>query len=346
MKELFQQANEDVGNGKIHVVGINKGGAAKTTTAVNMGVMLSLLGCRTLVIDCAPEAHTTYSYGYLPDQVHRSLYELLSGECSLKDIIVPTYYNPLTRSFFHPGDRIDPANPASETILHSLGEQVIQGPDLIPLKLNPVGDETIRGKQLRELLLTFALRQARKIYSDIICDTNPDLLNLLTANAIYAADFACIPFIPEQLTAIGFKNMRDAITQVQKTVNPKLQIAGVLMAKVKPMKVHRDILDPMRAILEQQGIHYFRTEISDDPHKFLSAANRRSVIVLDDPLCDPAFEYWSFLAEYVAITAGPAQAIIGQTVHGLEVQRQRIAEEKRRNRQERAALKQSGSALA
>lgn len=333
MIDLFQDKSED--DGSTHIIGINKGGGTKTTTTVNLGTMLKLAGCRVLVVDCAPESHTTYTFGYLPHQVHHPLYDLLTGTCTLQEAIVSTYYNPLKRVFFHPEDRVDPDIPDSPLVLQEIGDQVIVGPDLIPLKLDAMADEKIRGRKARDFLLAMALQAARKIYDYILFDTNPDLLNILTTNALFAADWACIPFVPDQLTAFGFVNMRNAIVEAQQLGNTRLQIAGVLMAKVTDLTVHRDLLRQFREILAQQGIHAFAAEITDRPHKFLNASNRRSVIVLDDPLGVPAFEYWSFLSEYITVVGGPGQAKVAHLLQSLQDAKQKKDEARQQEKRQR-----------
>ncbi|HYU75075.1 MAG TPA: AAA family ATPase [Ktedonobacteraceae bacterium] len=346
MINLLELYTLEEGDGAIHVNGINKGGSAKTTTTVNEATMLTLLGARVLVIDSGPEAHTTYSLGYIPREIKHSLFDLLAGRCSLRDAIVPTYYHPELRSFFNPTYPVNPGDPASKTVLQQYvdqGVQVIRGPDLIPVRFDLESDEVLRGRQMREFLLAFALHPLRKVYQYMILDTNPDLSNLLTINAIYAADWVCIPFVPDSLNAMGFENILEAIISTQKKVNKKLQIAGVLMSRVRDLKAHRDILDPFRAILDENHIHYFQTQIKDDPNKFMSASNRRSVVVLDNPLSDPALDFWSFLAEYLAIVGGPAKDAIGSTLQGLRTQRELIAKEKERQKLERIAKRQGTS---
>jgi cellulose biosynthesis protein BcsQ len=329
--------------GSVHLIGINKGGGTKTTTTVNMGVMLNLLGCSTLMVDAAPEAHTTYSFGYLPEHIHYSLYDLLAKKCSLDDVVVPTYYDLASRTFFCPTEKVEPDDPHSATLLEAYSQQnrVIRGPDLIPLKLSDDGDEMIRGKPLKELLLRKALLPARKKYDYILCDSNPDLLNILTKNAIYAADWVCIPFVPEHLTAVGFGNISNAIAQAQEDGNTDLKIAGVVLNKVRDLNVHRDVIDPFREIAAQRGIRLFETIIRDNPKRFLEAANRRSVVVLNDHLSDSSFEYWGFLTEYLSIVGGPGQQLIEKTLQSLLDERQQVEEEREKKRKERA-LKKSG----
>lgn len=333
--------------GKVTVLAINKGGATKTTTAANMAVMLTLLGCRTLVVDCAPEAHLTYTLGYTPGSLTFTLYDVLAGRCSLKDAIVPTSYDPNTRAFVGPTDYVNPNDPASKTLLETLNEEIIHGPDLLPLDmLHSTVDEDLRKARrfLKELLLRNALQPARRVYDYIICDTNPDLTNLLTVNAIFAADDICVPFIPEQLTVVGLKNLLNAIEEAQEVVrdvvHSDLHIAGILIAKVRDISAHRDVLEALRPLLVAQGIRCFRSAIKDSP-KFLTAANRRSVVVLSDPLGEHSLAYWNFLVEYLQVIGGPGQEVVQATVQALLTERAR----RQRRREEERIRRQKGQAV-
>jgi chromosome partitioning protein len=342
MQELFQMATPGNDDGQIHCTGVNKGGGTKTTLTINEGVMLTLLGASVLVVDAAPEAHTTYSYGYWPEHIRYSLYDLLTGSCTLNEAIVPTYYNTSTKTFFCPIERVDSDDPQSKTLLEVAnddGVKVLRGPDLLPMKL-AIGteggtkpDDLLRGRDLRELLLAIALHPARKIYQYILIDTNPDLLNILTVNALYAADWVDIPFIPEQLTVIGFKNMLDAIKRAQQTINRKLRISGVLFSKVKEVRAHWDVMEPFKKITEAQGIYIFQTMIREKAKNFLEASNKHSVVVLDDPLSDSALEFWGYLIELLAITGGPAQKQSLPTLQSLLTQRKQADEQREQKRQ-------------
>src|SRR5262249_4748723 len=96
---------------------VNKGGGTKTTTVINKATIQALSGVSTLVVDCAPEAHTTYSFGYWPHQVKFTVYDLLLGKCTLRECIVQTYYSSQNRSFFCPTERVQEDDPTSPTLL-------------------------------------------------------------------------------------------------------------------------------------------------------------------------------------------------------------------------------------
>lgn len=310
-----------------------KGGMTKTTTTVNLATMLTLLGCKVMVVDCAPEAHTTFTFGYTPGSMRSTLFDVLEGSAPLKSVVLPTYCNPHTHAFFDPQERSSPDDPMAETLLEELGESVISGPDLVPLNnLASSSDIALRRKMMWATLLKNVLESARRVYDYIIIDTNPSL-GVWTVNALCAADYVLIPMVPEQLAVLGIADLLASIREAQAEANRSLKIAGVLFTKVKNLLAHRDIMVPLREQLSRElHINCFQTEIKENT-AFLNAANKRSVVVIDDPIGDHAMAYWQVLAELLAVIDGPAKASIAATVRGLEAERQRIVEEKRVRRE-------------
>lgn len=310
-----------------------KGGMTKTTTTVNIATMLSLLGCKVLVVDCAPEAHTTFTFGYSPGSLRSTLFDVLEGTIPLKNVVLPTYCNPYTHAFFDPQERLNPDDPASSTLLEELGEGTINGPDLIPLNnLASSSDIALRRKMMWATLLKNTLEHARRVYDYIVIDTNPSL-GVWTINALCAADYVLIPMVPEQLAVLGIADLLASIREAQTEANRSLKIAGVLFTKVKNLLAHRNIMVPLREQLSGElYINCFQTEIKENT-VFLNAANKRSVVVIDDPLSDHAMAYWQVLAELLAVIDGPGKTTITATVRGLEAERQRVAEGKRGRRE-------------
>jgi chromosome partitioning protein len=309
-----------------------KGGMTKTTTTVNLATMLTLLGCKVLVVDCAPEAHTTFTFGYTPRSLRLTLSDALEGNTSLKQVVLPTYCNPQTHAFFDPGERSDPVDPTSKTLLEELGKGVINGPDLVPLNnLASSSDLAIRRKMMWATLLKNLLEPARRVYDYIVIDTNPSL-GVWTINALCAADYVLIPMVPEQLAVLGIADLLASIREAQSEANRSLKIAGVLFTKVKNLLAHRDIMIPLREQLASLNIKCFRTEIKENTI-FLNAANKRSVVVIDDPIGDHALAYWHVLDELLSMIDGPGTAKIGPTVRSLETEHQRVVEEKQTRRE-------------
>jgi chromosome partitioning protein len=333
MQSLAQTTVQEERKAVVCTLANQKGGMTKTTTTVNIATMLTLLGCKVLVVDCAPEAHTTFTFGYDPGSIHSTLFDVLEGTIPLKNAVLPTYCNPHTRAFFNPQKRLNSDDLSSKTLLEELGKDIINGPDLVPLNnLASSSDIVLRRRMMWATLLKNVLESACRVYDYIVIDTNPSL-GVWTVNALCAADYVLIPMVPEQLAVLGIADLLASIREAQAEANRSLQIAGVLFTKVKNLLAHRDIMVPLREQLSGElHINCFQTEIKENT-TFLNAANKRSVVVIDDPLSDHAMAYWQVLAELLAAIGGLGKTSIAATVRGLEGERQRIAEEKRARRE-------------
>ena len=332
MQSLAQTTVQEERKAVVCTLANQKGGMTKTTTTVNIATMLTLLGCKVLVVDCAPEAHTTFTFGYDPGSIHSTLFDVLEGTIPLKNAVLPTYCNPHTRAFFNPQKRLNSDDLSSKTLLEELGKDIINGPDLVPLNnLASSSDIVLRRRMMWATLLKNVLESACRVYDYIVIDTNPSL-GVWTVNALCAADYVLIPMVPEQLAVLGIADLLASIREAQAEANRSLQIAGVLFTKVKNLLAHRDIMVPLREQLSGElHINCFQTEIKENT-TFLNAANKRSVVVIDDPLSDHAMAYWQVLAELLAAIGGPGKTTIAATIRGLEGERQRITEEKKTRR--------------
>jgi chromosome partitioning protein len=326
--------------------------------------MLALMGCKVLVVDMDPQGHSTYTFGYAPGQRMRTMYDVLKGTCQLQDVIVQTYCNPGLRAFFDPRQKSNPADPRSPTLLEELGDQVMYGPDLAPINIRANEPDIKQDEAGRwKLLLRHALngqvisrpdqapKSARERYDYIIIDTNPSL-GFYTQNALYASDYVCIPVNPEILAVQGLVDLLGAVHQAQEGTqpdrqraepeppvkNPDLKVAGVLFTKVRNIVAHWDIIGPLR---ENKALHCFQIEIAESAD-FLTAANKRSVMVIDEALGEHALSYWGFLNELLAVIGGSGQLAIAATLRSLSLQRNRLASEKVSRREE----KQRAKALA
>ncbi len=173
-----------------------KGGVGKTTTCVNLAASLVSNGRRVLLVDLDPQGNATVGAGIEKDTVEASNYELLMGEAT-----------PEAVRYVRTGGGFDvlPANgdlTAAEIGLMEAGEG--------------------REKRLQEALSTL-----RADYDHILIDCPPSL-NLLTINAFVAADRVLIPIQCEYYALEGLTALLNTIHRVQQTVNPALQIEGLV----------------------------------------------------------------------------------------------------------------------
>jgi chromosome partitioning protein len=181
---------------RVIAIANQKGGVGKTTTTVNLGASLAASEKQTLIIDCDPQANTTSALGFPKDPARRTLYQtLILGE---------------------PIERV------------TLDAQV-GGLDLIPSDKNLVGAAVeLVGMDEREYRLKAAIQGMRDKYEYILLDC-PPALDLLTLNALAAADSVLVPIQCEYLALEGVSELLDTLMRLRRTINPALAIEGILL---------------------------------------------------------------------------------------------------------------------
>ena len=167
-----------------------KGGVAKTTTTINVGVALQEFGNRVLVVDMDPQGNLTMSLGLNPDSVRPSMFEVLVNGVRIEEVI---YHQELDIA----GSSIDLA--AAEIALSSL-----------------IG---------RERALSKALLEVRDRYDYILIDTPPSL-GLLTVNALTASDAVIVPVQCEYLSLRGLAHCRNLAHYVRFSYSPWARSSG------------------------------------------------------------------------------------------------------------------------
>ena len=181
---------------RVIAIANQKGGVGKTTTAVNLCASLAASEKKTLIVDSDPQANTTSSLGFAKDPARRTLYQgIILGE---------------------PLERI--------TI-----DAQIDGLDLIPSDKNLVGAAVeLVSMDNREYRLREAIKSLREKYEFIIIDCPPSL-DLLTLNALAAADAVMVPIQCEYLAIEGVSELLDTLMRLRRTINPSLEIEGILL---------------------------------------------------------------------------------------------------------------------
>lgn len=187
--------------GRIIAVTNQKGGVGKTTTCINLGASLVATKRRVLIVDMDPQANATVGSGIDKNDLERSSYHVLVGECPAEQAIVPSE-----------GGNYD--------VLPTTGDLTAAEVELM--------EQASRERRLRE-----ALRPVRDSYDFILIDCPPSL-NMLTLNALVAADSVLIPMQCEYYALEGLSALLDTVDQIKRSVNPALELEGLLRTMYDP----------------------------------------------------------------------------------------------------------------
>lgn len=181
--------------GRIIAVANQKGGVGKTTTAINLSACLAEKGKKVLTVDVDPQGNTTSGLGINKNEAENTIYELMIGECEIKDCIVETE---------------------------------IENVSVIPSNVNLAGAEIeLIGIEEKEYIMKKSIEQVRDNYEFIIIDCPPSL-NTLTVNAMTTADTVLVPIQCEYYALEGLTQLIHTINLVKKRLNPSLEIEGVV----------------------------------------------------------------------------------------------------------------------
>ncbi|HTT46935.1 MAG TPA: ParA family protein [Pseudolabrys sp.] len=196
-----QPAKPDAGRPRVLAVANQKGGVGKTTTAINLGTALAAIGEYVLVVDLDPQGNASTGLGIERKARHVSTYDVLTGKASLRSAVLPTTV-----------PRLDIA-PSTM--------------DLSGLELE-IGRERDRAFRLRNALADLNKGPRNFDYSYVLVDCPPSL-NLLTVNAMAAADSILVPLQCEFFALEGLSQLLKTVDQVKSSLNPTLSIHGIVL---------------------------------------------------------------------------------------------------------------------
>src|SRR5205814_10670713 len=169
-----------------------KGGVAKTTTTLNLGVAFAERGLKVLCIDLDPQGNLTMSQGMNPDAIERSMFDVLAHRLPIEEVIEPREI------------------------------------DVAVASIDLAGAELALSSQIgRERTLQKALEPIRSRYDYILIDTPPSL-GLLTINAFVAATGVIVPVQCEYLSLRGLVQLENTLSMIRENLNPVVEIEGIL----------------------------------------------------------------------------------------------------------------------
>ncbi|MCI9163579.1 MAG: ParA family protein [Lachnospiraceae bacterium] len=181
--------------GRIIAIANQKGGVGKTTTAINLSACLAEAGQKVLTVDFDPQGNATSGLGFEKGYMDKTVYELLMGECKIQECII---------------------------------QEVQKNLDILPSDVDLAGAEIeLLDEKEKEAKLRKELDKIEEDYDFIIVDCPPSL-NLLTINALTAADTVLVPIQCEYYALEGLSQIIQTVDLVKKKLNPKLELEGVV----------------------------------------------------------------------------------------------------------------------
>ncbi len=209
--------------GQVIALANQKGGVAKTTTTLNLGVALVERGKRVLCVDLDPQSNLTMSQGIDPDDLDRTMFDVLVHK-----------------------------TPIEEVIQH-------REVDLAASSIDLAGAELALSSMIgRERALQKALLPVRGLYDYVLIDTPPSL-GLLTINALTSADGVIVPVQCEYLSLRGLIQLENTLTMIRENLNPDVRIRGILPTMFDGRTLHSR--EAVEILQENFGDLVFETKI-------------------------------------------------------------------------------------
>lgn len=218
---------------KVITVSNQKGGTAKTTSCVNLGIGLASAGKKVLLIDTDPQGSLSISLGYPePDAMEKTLATLMMNIVNDEEFCL------------------------EDVMLHHE-----EGVDIIPSNIELSAIEvSLVNVMSRELILKQLVERVKDVYDYIVIDCMPSL-GMMTINALACADSVLIPVQASYLPVKGLQQLIKTIGRVKRQLNPKLRIEGILLTMVDNRTNYAKDICSMVNEAYSSSVKVFQTEI-------------------------------------------------------------------------------------
>src|SRR6185437_7035580 len=250
--------------GKILGVVNQKGGVGKTTTAINLASCLAIEGLNILLVDCDPQANASSGLGFQRDDARYSVYDALMGDLPADQVILPTE---------------------------------VKGLSILPGSKNLTGANIeLAGAEDRATRLRRSLEPVKGQYDLVVLDC-PPALDLLTLNALAAAEMLIVPMQAEYFALEGVSELISTLERVRAAYNPGLTIEGVLLTMYDDRtNLAQQVTETLREYFQER---LYKTVIPRNV-RLAEAPSHGKPVAMYDPRSKGTEAYFELAGEFMA----------------------------------------------